>query len=136
MLDSSNTFSGAAATEIFEETGLKVEQKDLLDMTALAIPDAEDDDDVAVERLQRGMYTSPGGSDEFVPLFLHQRRVARGTLEEWTGKLTGLRGEGERITLRLVRLEELWRVGARDAKVLGAWALYEGLRREGKIPDM
>jgi hypothetical protein len=41
-------------------------------------------------------------------------------LDEWTGKLTGLRDEGEKITLKLVRLEDLWWEGARDAKALRA----------------
>jgi len=44
-----------------------------------------------------------------------------------------LRDEGEKITLKLVKLEDLWREGARDAKALGAWALYDGLRRSGKL---
>ena len=37
------------------------------------------------------------------------------------------------ITLRVVGYEDLWREGARDAKTLAAWALYEGLNREGAI---
>lgn len=40
--------------------------------------------------------------------------------------------EGQ-ITLKLVKLEDLWREGARDAKALGAWALWEGLKRSGKL---
>jgi ADP-sugar diphosphatase len=49
------------------------------------------------------------------------------------GKLTGLRKEGEKITLMICPLSQLWRVGARDAKTLAAVALYEGLKREGKV---
>jgi hypothetical protein len=37
------------------------------------------------------------------------------------------------ITLRVVRYEHLWKEGARDAKTLAAWALYEALTREGAI---
>jgi ADP-sugar diphosphatase len=44
-----------------------------------------------------------------------------------------LRDEGEKITLKLCRLDELWKVGARDGKTLAALALYEGLKREGKV---
>jgi ADP-sugar diphosphatase len=47
------------------------------------------------------------------------------------GNLRGLRGE--KITVKLVKYEELWKEGARDAKTSAAWALYEGLIREGKI---
>jgi hypothetical protein len=62
----------------------------------------------------------PRGYDEYVPIFLHEKRVKREQLDEWTGKLTGLRDEGEKITLKLVRLEDLWWEGARDAKALRA----------------
>ncbi|KAF2100744.1 ADP-sugar diphosphatase [Rhizodiscina lignyota] len=129
MLDDSGTFAGGAAKEIEEETGMRVAESDLLDMTKLAFPDSKE---LTGESLQAAMYPSPGGSDEFIPLFLHQRRVPRAQLKEWQGKLTGLREEGEKITLRLVKLRDLWKV-TRDGKTLAAIALYEGLRREGKI---
>ncbi|KAI9790957.1 MAG: hypothetical protein M1833_001731 [Piccolia ochrophora] len=130
MLDDSGTFAGAAAREIKEETGLEIPQSELTNLTSLAIPATKSD---IAEDLQRGVYPSPGGCDEYVPIFLHQRRVPREQLKEWQGKLTGLRAEGEKITLKIVRLNEAWKVGARDAKVLSGWALYEGLRKEGKL---
>ena len=130
MLDDSGTFSGGAAKEIEQETGLKIPAEDLIDLTELALPKSSSDDE---EHLQQGVYPSPGGCDEFVPLFLYQKRIPREQLKEWSGKLTGLREHGEKITLRLCRLENVWREGGRDAKALAAWALYEGLREEGKI---
>ena len=130
MLDDSGTFSGGAAKEIEEETGLKIPAEDLIDLTELALPKSSSDDE---EHLQQGVYPSPGGCDEFVPLFLYQKRIPREQLKEWSGKLTGLREHGEKITLKLCRLENVWREGGRDAKALAAWALYEGLREEGKI---
>ncbi|KAI9832780.1 MAG: hypothetical protein M1819_004000 [Sarea resinae] len=158
MIDDSGTFAGAAAREIQEETGLEIPSSDLINLTELAlsplvdpVPNSnsgrgpgshdgpsdsvgsEDAATEAQEKLQQAIYPSPGGSDEFIPVFLHQKRIPRRQLAEWGGKLTGLRDEGEKITLRLCRLEELWRVGGRDGKALGAWALYEGLRRAGKL---
>ena len=130
MLDDSGTFSGGAAKEIEEETGLKIPAEDLIDLTDMALPKPTSNDE---EFLQRGVYPSPGGCDEFVPLFLHQKRIPRDQLEEWSGKLTGLREHGEKITLKLCPLERLWKEGGRDAKALAAWALYDGLKREGKI---
>ena len=44
MLDDSGSFSGGAAKEIEEETGLKVKAEDLLDMTALALGDDQGDE--------------------------------------------------------------------------------------------
>lgn len=129
MIDDSGTFTGAAAKEIQEETGLEIPEEDLIDMTALAaLPPSLDG-----ENLQKGVYPSPGACDEFIPIFLNQRRVPREQLKEWQGKLTGLRDEGEKITLKVVPLKDLWKEGARDGKTLAAWALYEGLRREGKL---
>lgn len=130
MLDDSGTFAGGAAKEIAEETGLEIPAEDLTDLTDLALAASSSDDE---ERLQQGVYPSPGGCDEFIPIFLWQKRVPREQLKEWQGKLTGLRDHGEKITLMLCPLEKLWRVGGRDAKALAGWALYEGLRKEGKI---
>ncbi|KAI9840862.1 MAG: hypothetical protein M1838_003872 [Thelocarpon superellum] len=132
MIDDSGTFAGAAAKEIQEEIGLEIPEDELTDMTKLGIDSLQD---TTGEDLPRGVYPSPGGCDEFVPIFLHQRQVPRAQLDQWQGKLTGLRGHGEKITLQLVPLEHVWRHGARDAKALAAWALYQELRREGRLPN-
>ena len=130
MLDDSGTFAGAAAKEIAEETGLGIPESDLINMTELAIPGASSDQD---EHIQQAVYPSPGGSDEFIPLFLWQKRVPRDQLKEWQGKLTGLRKHGEKITLMLYPLEHVWKLGGRDAKILSAWAMYHGLKRDGRL---
>jgi 8-oxo-dGTP pyrophosphatase MutT (NUDIX family) len=131
MLDDSGTFAGAAAKEIQEETGLLVEQSELIDMTSLALQVSQEPD--SGEQLQRAVYPSAGGSDEFIPLFLCQKRIPRHEIEALQGKLTGLRGEGEKITLKVVELADLWKEGVRDGKTLAAWALYLGLKGEAKI---
>lgn len=128
MLDDMGTFSGGAAKEIKEETGLEVDASELVDMTALALENEERDEEIG-----KGSFSSPGGCDEYIPLFLYQKRLPRSELEEFRGKLTGLREEGEKITLKVIKLHDLWKEGARDGKTLAALALYEGLRREGKI---
>lgn len=88
---------------------------------------------IADPPLPNAMYPSPGGCDEYIPIYMHEKRVPRDTLKEWMGKHTGLRDEGEKITLKLVRMRDLWREGARDAKCLAAVALWEGLKREGRL---
>ncbi|KAL9099360.1 MAG: hypothetical protein Q9163_005136 [Psora crenata] len=133
MLDDSGTFAGGAAKEIAEEVGLEIPADDLINLTELAIPSHSSDAEGEEERLQRAVYSSPGGSDEFVPLFLWQKRVKRDTLKAWQGKLTGLRDQGEKIALKLCPLEALWKVAARDSKALSAWAMYQGLKNEGKL---
>lgn len=129
MLDDCGTFTGAAAKEIKEETGLEIAESELMDMTSLVIPEPTTQE----ELLQQGIYPSPGACDEFIPLFLSRQRMPRTEIESMKGKLTGLREHGEKITLRMCLLDELWKLGARGGKTLAAVALYEGLKREGKI---
>lgn len=135
MIDDSGTFSGAAAKEIKEETGLSISEDELIDMTKLAVTARSTDQDESAEEdhLQQAMYPSPGGCDEFMPVFLARKNMSGEEIGELQGKLTGLRSHGEKITLKICKLENLWKVGARDGKTLAALALYEGLRREGRI---
>lgn len=129
MLDDHGTFAGGAAKEIQEETGLIIPENELVDMTFLALGSPKEEE----EQLQQAVYPSPGGSDEFIPLFLCQKSMSRREIEEMQGRLTGLRSEGEKITLKVVPLEDLWKEGVRDGKALAAWALYQGLKKEGRI---
>ncbi|KAI5867477.1 hypothetical protein GGS23DRAFT_612595 [Durotheca rogersii] len=141
----SGELAGAAAREMREELGLAIPAADLRCLTDMALAaataaDDDDDDDGSApehehehERLPPAVYPSPGACDEYVAIYAHERRVPRAQLREWAGRLTGRRDEGERITLRLVPLRDLWREGARDAKCLAALALWEGLRREGRV---
>lgn len=129
MLDDAGGFGGKAAKELKEETGLEIGGDDLLDLTALAIGDGEEDG----ERLQKGVYPSAGGCDEFIPLFVARKTMRTKEIEKLEGKLTGLRDSGEKITLKVVKLKDLWREGARDAKALSALALYQGLKAAGKL---
>ena len=131
MLDDSGTFAGGAAKEIEEETGLCIQANELIDMTALALQSRPESGET--ETLQKAVYPSAGGSDEFIPVFLCQKRMPRQEIEMLQGKLTGERDSGEKITLKVVPLEDLWKEGLRDGKTLAAWALYKGLQQEGKI---
>ncbi|KAJ5054482.1 uncharacterized protein L3040_000756 [Drepanopeziza brunnea f. sp. 'multigermtubi'] len=128
MVDN-GTFTGAAAKEIKEEIGLEIPEGELINMSELTITE----DKHGEESCPRAVFPSAGGCDEYIPIFLHEKRVPRGQLKEWSGKLTGLRSEGEKITLKLVKLEDLWCEAARDAKALAAWAMFEGLKRSGKL---
>jgi len=127
MIDKEENFSGAAAKEIEEETGFKIPQSELIDMTELALRNAQK------TNMKSAMYPSPGGCDEFISLFLWEKDLDRQEIEDLRGQMTGERRVGEMITLRICKYEDLWREGARDAKTLAAWALYEGLNRGGVL---
>ncbi|KAI1080088.1 hypothetical protein F5B20DRAFT_113891 [Whalleya microplaca] len=133
MVDEGGSFAGTAAREIQEELGLEIPAAELRCLSEMAAAANRASDSGSDEGLPIAMYPSAGGCDEHIPIYMHERRVPREQLSEWTGKLTGLRDQGEKITLKLVAMKDLWREGARDAKCLAALALWEGLRREGKL---
>jgi ADP-sugar diphosphatase len=130
MIDGEKNFVGKAAKEIEEETGMKIPESELVDMTKLALEASPN-----LENLKAAMYPSPGGSDEFIALFLWEKKMERLAIEALKDQLTGLRSQGEMITLKIINYEELWRVASRDAKTMVSWALYESLKRAGKLND-
>ncbi|OAD78918.1 hypothetical protein PHYBLDRAFT_185390 [Phycomyces blakesleeanus NRRL 1555(-)] len=121
MLDGSGQFSGVAAKEIEEETGLIIKDDELIDLTELAYGTS-----------WRGVYPSAGGSDEFLRLFVCHKTLSQSDINELEGKLTGLRDHGENITLKLVDLKDAWKC-APDSKLLSTLALYDALKRENLV---
>ncbi|CAI9625635.1 unnamed protein product [Alternaria burnsii] len=126
--DQSDNVLGKAMDEIYEETSFRVKRDELIDLTAMALEKAQ-----TTEHLQKALYMSPANLDEYIPLLLWEKDLDRKEIVALKGKLTGERAKDELITLRIHDYEVLWREGARDAKTLAAWALYEGLNRVGKI---
>ncbi|KAK9721869.1 hypothetical protein K7432_003098 [Basidiobolus ranarum] len=122
MLDDSGEFSGVASKELEEETGLTINEKELIDLIELTY----DSPDI------QGAYTSPGVCDEFIRLFLCVKDIDQAKLDELHGKLTGLRDQGENISLKLVELDKLWHATA-DVKALSSLMLYYKLKENGKI---
>ncbi|CAH0038629.1 unnamed protein product [Clonostachys solani] len=134
MVDDAGSFKGAAAKEMEEELGIEIHEDDLVCLSELAAPAAESKEDgEGGEGLSRAVFPSAGGCDEHVTIYSYERRIPREQLQDWSGRLTGLRDQGEKITLKVVPMKDLWREGSRDAKALSALALWEGLRREKMI---
>ncbi|ORZ23424.1 hypothetical protein BCR42DRAFT_458759 [Absidia repens] len=121
MLDSSGDFAGTASKEIHEETGLTIHESELIDLTELAYGDQ-----------WRGVYPSAGGSDEFLRLFLCRKKMKQQDINNLEGKLTGLRQDGENITLKLVSFKDAWKHSP-DAKLLCSLALYDALMKSNKL---
>ena len=59
----------------------------------------------------RAMFLSAGGCDEYIQIFLYEITVPRAQLEEWTGKLTGLREEGEKVSNFTYSSAPLFQIG-------------------------
>lgn len=113
MLDGSGDFTGVTAKEIKEETGLEVHHDELGDLT-----------EAAFGSQWAGAYPSPGGCDEFIRLFLHRTTMKKEAIDVLKGRLTGERERGEKITLKVVPLDDLWR-STPDMKALAALCLYQ-----------
>lgn len=113
MLDGSGNFAGVAAKELEEELEFKIDPAELVDLSAFA-------------GHTRGFFVSPGGSDETLRLFTFSRDVSAEELAAWNGKCTGLLSEGEQITLKIVPVEDLWKIA--DGKTIVAYTLYKKLQ--------
>jgi hypothetical protein len=130
MLDrESHEIRVKAVEEILDETAMRIPKDELIDMTKLALEDA------STKSLRDAMYPSPGGSDEYISLLLWEKELSRMRIMDVRDQLTGNRHQGEMITLKLVKYEDLWKEGAKDGKTLAALALYEALIREGKLEN-
>ncbi|CAN6166419.1 unnamed protein product [Urochloa humidicola] len=121
--DEKGDFIGTAVREVEEETGIKLNLEDMVDLTALLNP-----------ATGGRILPSPGGCDEEIGMFLYRGRVDEETIRSLQGKETGLRDHGELIKLRVVPYSQLWRSTA-DAKALCAIALYEMAKREDLLPS-
>lgn len=130
MMDEDGNIKAKAVQEMEEEVGMKLNDRDLIDMTRLAVQGHKGTDD-----MKMAMYPSPGGCDEWISILLWEKEMDRLQIEQLKGRLTGNREKGqEYITLRLLNYERLLEVGGRDGKTLAAWSLYEYLKRSGAIP--
>ena len=80
------------------------------------------------------MFPSPGACEEFIRLFFFERDITAAELEKFRGRQTGLRDEGEFITLSVIRLEDLPRTTP-DGKSLASFGLYlaRHLKANGRI---
>ncbi|KAJ5072837.1 nudix hydrolase 14 [Anaeramoeba ignava] len=121
MLDGSGKFSGVAAKEMEEETGIVIQEKNLIDLT-----------EKAYGNKYKGMFPSVGGCDEFLRLFAYEVEMPKEKILELNNKCTGLIDEGETITLKIVPFDEMWKLTS-DSKTLCSLFLYEKLKLEGKI---
>lgn len=65
--------------------------------------------------------------DEFLRLFVCIKHLEKSQIDQLEGQLTGLRDQGESITLKLVSMEDAWKASP-DAKLLSSLALYEALK--------
>jgi ADP-sugar diphosphatase len=79
-------FAGVAAKEMKEETGLVLQEHELIDLCALAYGEPGGMGSSAADaKLYPGVYPSAGGCDEFLKIFLYQKQITREELGELQG---------------------------------------------------
>ncbi|KAL5186498.1 Nudix hydrolase 14, chloroplastic [Glycine soja] len=122
--DDKGDFVGTAVREVEEETGLKLNVEDMVDLTAFL-------DSTTGCRV----FPSGGGCDEEISIFLYRGCVDKEIITQLQGKETGLREHGELIKVRVVPYKKLWRTTA-DCMVLVAVALLEMAMKEGLLPTL
>ncbi|KAF7134731.1 hypothetical protein RHSIM_Rhsim08G0184400 [Rhododendron simsii] len=120
--DDKGDFVGTAVREVEEEIGIRLNPKDMVDLTSFLDPSTG-----------CRVFPSPGGCDEEISVFLYRGHVDKEVIVQLQGKETGLRERGELIVVHVVDYENLWRVTA-DAKTLVAIALYEMAKKRGLLP--
>lgn len=132
MLDDEGNFAGKAAEELQEETGISVLSNDLLDLNKLLLDQPAARATRSRGETNEGVYLSPGGSDEFMRLFLYRKVWKQEAIEALEGKLGGLRDHGELISLSIIPYEDLIKVP--DGKTLCAIAMYDRVHK--KLPEL
>ena len=128
IIDDTENIAESAARRISQEVDIKIDPKDLRNMTELAAKNRK-----TADGLRHAIYPSPGGCDEFINLFLWEAEWPRLKLEALRNRLQGDRAKKEKITVWLMNYDDLLEVGARDGKTLAAWSLYEYLKRTGAL---
>ena len=113
MMDGNGGVAGVACQEMEEECGIVVKESELIDLTQLACQEAVDNGHIPFA----GIAPSPGGCDEFIRCMYLEKKVTRLELEAMKGRLSGLRGHGEIITLQVVPFHDVWKVSA-DVKAM------------------
>jgi ADP-sugar diphosphatase len=86
MLDGEGNFSGMAARELEEEMMLRIPAEEMIDLTELALRGSKVED----KMLRDAMYPSPGGSDEFITIFLWEKASCHGACSPYYSQLMTL----------------------------------------------
>lgn len=96
---------------------MEIKVSDLIDLTEFAYGKGAE-----------GVYPSAGGCDEFIRCFAYEAKITREKLNEFQGRLTGLRSHGEAISLKVIPFGNLWRE-CPDVKTLSALYLYDQYKK-------
>lgn len=110
MMDDEGNFAKVAMKELNEETGLTVNERDLIDLTK--------------GKTANKLFLSPGACDEAMKFFLYRPKpLPASKIAVLNKKLTGNLEENEQIKLKIIPFEDILQ-GCSDAKTVIAMYLY------------
>ena len=130
MLDGSDNIAGKAIQEMGEELDIWPKQKELIDLTEIAYGQGGSkkvlgyNGGITPLLKSRGVFASPGGSDEFYRIMLYQKIITRDKLASYSDHKTGAAEENESITTMVVPLDMVWKWSP-IAGTLSALYLYD-----------
>lgn len=117
MLDGNGDFVGVASKEFEEELGISIKKSDLTHIT----PRKRQDDLFGIS-FSRGIFVSPGATDETMEYFLYQKTMPEKKIRKLHGAVTGNEDEHESIKLTVAQLYTAPKLTS-DAKFYVALAL-------------
>lgn len=103
---------GTAVKELEEECGIRVDPKELIDLTGLALSCKDSNNSTTC-----GIAPSGGACDELVNFFYLEKKVTKNQLDGLRNKLIGASEFGEFITLHVVPWDQVWKL-SNDAKTM------------------
>ncbi|EWS72660.1 NUDIX hydrolase (macronuclear) [Tetrahymena thermophila SB210] len=113
MIDESGHFSGVAAKELKEETGIDIDIKDLVDLG--------------------GFYPSPGGCDEELLMFAVEKDLSEEKLKEITSKIHG--EHDEQITIEIQEYNMKNVIQTKDAKLMCLALAYNNFKENKSLQN-
>ncbi|KAL4479675.1 hypothetical protein ABPG73_017896 [Tetrahymena malaccensis] len=113
MIDESGHFSGVAAKELKEETGIDIDIKDLVDLG--------------------GFYPSPGGCDEELLMFAVEKDLSDEKLKEITSKIHG--EHDEQITIEIQEYNMKNVIQTKDAKLMCLALAYNNFKENKQVQN-
>lgn len=124
LSDTTGTVAGAALDEIKQELDINdLGPHNLIDLGALAWGNNNNK-----------WTTGCGAVDEHIISFAFHKNITLQWLKDKNGKQTGENHAGERIKIKIIRLDNLW-FNSQDSKALASYCLYQNLIKTGIIDE-
>ena len=111
MIDESGNFSGVAAKELEEETGITIQEGELVSLGSF--------------------YTSPGGCDEEIVMYFIEKIMSEQEIQKLLGGQYGTKSEEIRIVLEEIDESSVFEY--KDCKLISCFFAYQNYKKQKEI---